>query len=164
MPKFYHIHRSPKPSSIEKKLIKNFKLYYSKKNSFWYNVEQDIGKTDYGGYIIYEIEIPKLQFTTSFNPIKKNKIVKLTPKNIQEYIKILTEVAKKKYNFIEEMNNRNIIGIDATAKFIREKNEEYSFIEISEGLIGITSDEGFIWKFPRTIKIKKIKVYDNSKQ
>ncbi len=153
MPKFYHIHRSPKSSSIEKKLTKNFKLYYSKKNSFWYNVEQDIGKKDYGGYIIYEIEIPKLQFTTSFNPIKKNKIVKLTPKNIQEYIKIRTEVAKKKYNFIEEMNKRNIIGIDATAKFIKEKYN-----------LQIESDEGFIWKFPRTIKIKKIKVYDNSKQ
>nr|QBK88762.1 MAG: hypothetical protein LCMiAC01_04440 [Mimivirus LCMiAC01] len=145
MPKYYHIHRSPKPSKIETKLKQNQTLYFSRKNSFWYNVEQRIGKEYYGGYIIYEINIPKILFTTSFNPIK-NKIVKITKKNINEYKK-LTKQYKGSINFIKEMKKRNIIGIDATSKFISKHRS-------------LNPPEGYIWKFPNTIKIKKIKVYD----
>ena len=53
MPKFYHIHRSPKPSNLEKKIHVNQPLFFSKKNSHWYLTEQDIGKKQYGGYISY---------------------------------------------------------------------------------------------------------------
>ena len=108
MPKYYHIHRGITSSDIEKKFIKNKPLFFSKKNSGWYNIEKEISK-DYNGYRIYEIYIPNNRYTLSFNPITVGKIVKITTDNINEYIQLI-----KKGNFIEEMKKRNIIGIDAT--------------------------------------------------
>jgi hypothetical protein len=150
MPKYYQIHRGIEPSKVEKKFIKNKPFFFSKKNSFWYNIEKDISK-DYGGYIIYEIYIPNYLFTSSFNPIKKNKIVKITKKNIFEYNQ-LKNVYGGHNDFIEEMKKRNIIGIDAT---------------FNKGKIYKTENppEGYLWQKPKDIKIKKIEtVILNSKK
>ena len=80
MPLYYHVHRTPKPSKIETKLKTNQALFLSKKHSFWYTIEKQIGKEDYGGYIIYEGCIPQNQFTSSFAPNTSDKIVKITQK------------------------------------------------------------------------------------
>ena len=40
MPVYYHIHRSIKKSNIENNFKEGQMLYFSKKNSFWYNVEK----------------------------------------------------------------------------------------------------------------------------
>lgn len=148
MPKYYHVHRSFKPSQIEIKLIEDHPLYFSKKNSFWYHVEIDISKDKdvFDGYTIYEITIPRSQFTESLNPRKKNKIFKVTKKNLDEFIKL-----KKKYegsfNLIKEMKKRNFIGYDATLKI---KNIKKWHI--------IGTGEGVIWDFS---KFKpRIRIYD----
>ena len=143
MPKYYQIHRGIKFSEVENNFIKNKPFFFSKKKSFWYTIEKKLSK-NYGGYIIYEIYIPNNLFTSSFNPRIKNKIVKVTKQNINEYIKL-----KQKYqghhNFIQEMNKRNIIGIDATSENIfKNKN--------------IWLSEGYIWKKHKSIKIKRIKI------
>ena len=78
MPIFYHIHRSIKPSELENNLTEGYPLYFSKKNSGWYNMEKHLGITDYGGYIIYKINIPNNCFTESFHKNAKYKILKLT--------------------------------------------------------------------------------------
>ena len=140
MSRYCHIHRGITPSGLEKKFIKNFPLFFSKKNSSWYNIEKDISK-DYNGYRMYEIYIPKNRYTISFNPRIAGKIVKVTADNINEYHNL-----KKEYighiNFIEEMKKRNIIGIDATL--------EHKDI--------IRAPEGYIWQKPRDIKIKLIEI------
>ena len=140
MPKYYQIHRGIENSEVENNFIINRAFFFSKENSWWYNVEKDISK-DYGGYIIYEITIPNNLFTLSFNPRTKNKIVKVTKQNINEYYKL-----KKTYRghdiFIKEMNKRNIIGIDAT-----------SIIHKS-----LSPPEGYLWQKPKSIKIKMIKI------
>jgi hypothetical protein len=141
MPKYYHIHKGKKMSSIGNSFIKNKELYFSKKDSSWHNIEKEISK-DHGGYHEYEIYIPLTLFTTSFNPTTKNKIVKISKNNIEEYCAL-----RKKYNkiiFIEEMKKRNIIGIDATTDMMYK----YSI----DG-----PPEGFIWKKPKGIKIKYVK-------
>ena len=143
MPLYYQIHRGLELSEIENKFIKNRAFFFSKKNSMWYNIEKQISE-DYGGYIIYEISIPNNLFTLSFNPRTKNKIVKITKENIDEYKK-LKKTYKGRNNFIEEMNKRNIIGIDATSEII---NKHWS----------LPAPEGYIWQKPKSIKIKKYKI------
>ena len=134
--------------TLKQNLKKNSPLYFSKKNSRWYYIWKDISK-DYGGYIEYKISFPRTLYTTSFNPRIKNKIVKITKENIQEY-KYLKKKYKGHINFIKEMNKRNIIGIDATSKFI------IKYVALLR-----SPPEGFIWKFPKTIKIKKYEICNN---
>lgn len=140
MPKFYHIHRGIESSSLEKKFIKNSILFFSKKNSGWYNIEKDIS-INYNGYRVYEIYIPKTRYTFTFNPRTSGKIVKITVENIGEYIKLKNKY--KNYNtFIKEMQKRNIIGIDATIEHI----DAY-----------ITGPpEGYIWKKSIDVTIRLI--------
>ena len=140
MPTYYQIHRGIISSEVENRFIKNRPFFFSKKNSFWYNIEKEISK-DYGGYIIYEIYIPKHLFTKSFNPRNKNKIVKITKQNINEYKK-LKKTYKGYNNFIREMNKRNIIGIDATSTFIYKHTS-------------LSPPEGYLRKKTKNIKIKK---------
>lgn len=143
MPKYYHIHRGTKPSKVDKKFIEGQSLFFSKKNSTWYNIEKEISKEkEYGGFYEYEIYIPATRFTTSFNPRTKNKIVKITHKNIDEFISLIMHQYKNRNLFIEEMKRRNIIGIDATSDFM------YKYVHITGG-----PPEGFIWKKPTDIKI-----------
>ena len=65
MPKYYHVHRGTKPSTLSKGFCKNQPLFFSKKYSFWYNTEINISR-EYGGYFIYEIDIPNNMFTVIF--------------------------------------------------------------------------------------------------
>jgi len=155
MPKYYHIHRGTKRSTVEKKFIKNYPFFFSKKQSGWgwYNCEKKISE-DYGGYIEYEIDIPASRFTTSFNPRTKNKIVKITKENIKEYETLRIKQCKGNRSlFIEEMIKRNIIGIDATTKLMMK------YFHVSGGW-----PEGFIWKKPNDIKIKSVKCVKLSKK
>ena len=137
MPYYYHIHRGIKPCSLDNKFIENKPLFFSKKNSIWYNIEKEVSK-DYGGYRMYEIYIPSSRFTLSFNPKTKDKIVKITPDNIKEY--------HVHYPIFDNMKKRNIIGIDAT---LQDLNGLYP-----QG----TPPEGYIWKKPKDIKIKLINI------
>ena len=144
MPKYYHIHKGLNKSTLEKQFIQNTPLYFSKKNSSWYQIEQDISK-DYGGFQIYEIYIPSNRFTNSFNPKTPNKIVKITKDNIKEYIDLREKYKGSSY-FIEEMKKRKIIGIDAT---IEDK--------LMYGIYG--PPEGYIWQKSNDIKIKFITIH-----
>lgn len=138
MTKYYHIHRGIQKSNLENGFENNRGIFFfSKKDSFWYRLEINISK-DYGGYIIYEICIPKNRFTTSFNPRSK-KIVKITKKNIKEYKKLQDN--RRRDHFM----NENIIGFDLNTKFIEDRRWKY------------ITPEGFIWEKPNDITIKKIK-------
>lgn len=148
MPKFYHVHSSVEASAIEKNKITGQYLYFSKKDSYFYNSWITLSKNEYGGYIIYEIYIPSNMFTTSFNPRTKNKIVKITRENIVEYKK-LRKIYKGQEIFRKEMDSRGIIGIDCTDKFTHKHQS-----------VGFPTMEGHIWRFPRSIKIKRYFVSD----
>ena len=146
MPYYYHIHRGIKPCSLDNKFIKNRPLFFSKKNSIWYNIEKKASK-EFGGYRMYEIYIPQTYFTLSFNPKTKDKIVKITLDNIKEYreLKVIPNGFYPHYPFIDNIKKkRNIIGIDATL--------EHNELRIT-GL-----PEGYIWKKPKDIKIKLIEI------
>jgi len=142
MPKFYHVHRTATKSAIEKGFKSGKALFFSKKNSFWFQFEKEIGMSDYNGYIIYEIDIPYNFYTYSFNPISKNKIVKINKHNVKEYKRLVGEY-KGQTAFREEMTKRNIIGIDAT--WLMDT-------KAPKGVI-IVGEEGYIWEKPDGIKI-----------
>jgi len=95
MPIFYHVHVKYEPDledTLEKGFINEFPLFMSKKNSWWYEMKINDGKPkdDYkGGHTIYKITIPKKLYTSSLHPKNKNKILKITKNNIDEYIKYL---------------------------------------------------------------------------
>ena len=145
MPIYYHISRGLKSPNLEKKFKKNVCLFFSKKNSSWYCLEKKISK-DYGGYIEYKIYIPSSRFTNSFNPRKKNMIVKISKININKYKKILTiEYNNNRNLFIKDMKKKNIIGIDANTDLLYDLGFPFS------------GPEGFIWSKPNDIKIEQIK-------
>jgi hypothetical protein len=109
-------------------------------------MEKEIGK-ELGGYTIYEIDIPKKYFTNSFNPTGKNKIIKINKDNIDEYIRFKNEL-KIKSKFIEEMQKRNLIGVESTFVDSTVTGNAYK----TNSTI-ITPYEGYIWKKPQDIKI-----------
>jgi hypothetical protein len=148
MPKYYHIHRGTAPSELEKGFTKNRPLFFSKKNSRWYDIEQNISK-DYGGYRMYEIYIPKTRFTTSFNPKTAGKIVKITKNNIKEYFQ-LRDNYKGNNSYIDELKIRNIIGVDAT---LEHKDKDKDKDKDNYG-----PPEGYVWQKPADIKIKLVEV------
>ena len=144
MPYYYHIHRGIEPSELENKFIKNKALFFSRKNSGWYNIEKNISK-DYGGYRIYEIYIPSSRFSFSFNPKRKGKIVKITKDKINEYKDLHNKNGLYSHNlFFDTMKKRGIIGIDATLE--------------DKDLYITGPPEGYIWKKPKDIKIKLINI------
>lgn len=98
---FYHIHRG----TNKIKLKRNKTTFMSKKNSFWYNMEKEIGNSNYGGVVEYKINIPSKRFTTSLNPNDKTKIVMLFNDNIEEFMNMYPTMIIMKENFG---------GIDAT--------------------------------------------------
>jgi len=113
---FYHIHRSTMKSDIDKEFKKGKALFFSKKESFWHDFEKHLGCETYGGYIEYKITIPQKYFTYSLKPQNKNKILKLTLKNIKEFIKL----HEKHYgdnsdkSLRDDYINKYFIGIDCT--------------------------------------------------
>jgi hypothetical protein len=62
---------------------------------FWYDFEKTVALQSFDGYSEYKITIPQKYFTYSLKPRTKNKILKLTPKNIKEFIKL----HKKYYSY-----------------------------------------------------------------
>ena len=147
---FYHIHRSTKSSTLENGLIEEHALFFSKKNSFWFNIEKQIGIENFGGYIIYKINIPDNCFTQSFHKNAKYKILKLTKKNINKYLQFVNKLKGKNLltgsiRLIDELKKRNYIGVDATSLNMTYNKSPHHL-------------EGFIWNFTKCkIKIKKIK-------
>ena len=131
MPFYYHVHRTPTPSKIEKTLKTTQALFLSKKKSFWYTVEKQIGKDDYGGYIIYEVCIPPNQFTSSFAPNTSDKIVKITQKNVKEYINLKNE-HRGSIKFFGELKSRRLIGYDATSPSIQKYAHKMSMFHEPE--------------------------------
>lgn len=158
MVKYYHVHRSKKKSKIEKKFQNDKQLYFSKKDSAWYEIEKNIGLDNFGGYIIYEIDIPKRFFTYSFNPTSKNKIVKVNDDNLEEFLRLKSENIGS-IKFIEEMKRRNLIGVDSTYVDL-DKIGNYAKEHKIE-LFLVTPFEGYIWKKTNGIKISVYKVSSN---
>ena len=158
MPKYYHIHRSIKRSNIENNFKDGKMLFFSKKNSFWYNFEKTIGLEDgYGGYSEYEISIPQKYFTYSLKPQKKNKILKLTPKNIEDFIRLHKNI-ENKYNspkvLRDEYINKNFIGIDATNKQLQNLYKKLKYDPDPQ----LDRGQGWITIKLKDITIKKVNV------
>ena len=118
MPIYYHIHRSMEKSAIENNFKEGKRFFFSKKNSFWHDFEKTVALQSFDGYSEYKITIPQKYFTYSLKPRTKNKILKLTPKNIKEFIKLHEKYTDK--NLVNEYINKNFIGIDATHKKLRD--------------------------------------------
>ena len=138
MTKYYHIHRGTTPTSLEKGFIKGRRLFFSKKNSFWYNTEIDISK-DYGGYKIYEINIPNNLMTLSLHP-KNKKVVKINKNNVDDFMKLKKIKIGDALKDMDDIIKRNIIG------FIfmnRESNANYP-------------EEGYIFEKIKGITVRLI--------
>lgn len=152
MPVYYHIHRSIKKSNIENNFKEGQMLYFSKKNSFWYNIEKNIALDGYNGYSEYKITIPQKYFTYSLNPKSKNKILKLTPKNIEKFIKLHLNLLKSKKSLRDYFINKKFIGIDATNENLYDF---YSKLKIEAQLY---PPQGWITKKYKDIIIEKVDV------
>jgi len=86
MPYFYHISRGTKQNLLYTVFINGESLFFSKKDSFWYNIERQIGMNHFEGYKLYEIFIPSNAYTKSFNP-RTPTIIKITKNTLKEYTK-----------------------------------------------------------------------------
>lgn len=150
MPKYYHVHLGrPNTSQLENKFMTGKDLFFSKKDSFWYRIWPEVGLDNYGAYVMYEIYIPNNMFTTSFNPkFAKNKILKITKKNIAQYKKLYSLKCGGRFDIFKAFG---YIGIDATASWIKKGN--------NKGKV-MSSPEGILWRKIRGIKIKKIEVVE----
>lgn len=158
MPIYYHIHRSIKKSNIENNFKEGQALFFSKKKSFWYDVEKDISLSRYNGYSEYKITIPQKYFTYSLNPKSKNKILKLTPKNIEKFIKLHLNLLKSKKSLIHDFINKKFIGMDATNEDIYDF---YCKLKLERQLqleAQLYPPQGYIKKKYKDILIEKIDV------
>jgi hypothetical protein len=141
MPYFYHISRGIQQNSLDNGFIKGEALFFSKKDSFWYKVERQIGMNHFGGYKIYEIFIPSTAYTTSFNP-RTPKIVKITKNTLKEYIKKYQSLGN--YGVMIELQKRGLIGVDCT-----------------DFKTNMSPEEGFIWEMPLGATIQLIETKSN---
>jgi hypothetical protein len=120
--------------NIATNLQKNRLIFYSNKNSFWYNSWSEIiatNKEDYPNAKLCKIQIPNNLFTTILQKSDTPKIWKITPTNWNNYLKILQEI----YGEITEKDHRqnsmqllmqkyNVFGIDKTnTKLYKKINE-----------------------------------------
>jgi hypothetical protein len=126
-------------------------LWFSKKNSGWYNFWKLVGE-DVESYAIYKIIIPEKLFTTSFHP-RSNKILRITDKNMKEFLKLKMDdkyiyagAFKTRYAFLKK---NNMIGLDLNTKSV-VKN------------LGTMYAEGILLKFD-DIKCIKVGFYKNGK-
>jgi hypothetical protein len=138
MPTHYHVHTNKIQNDVINNFIKDKPLFFSRMNSWYYETYKSAWKES----IIYKIYIPLSRYTTSFNPRCKNKIVRVTLQNVDEY-KYIRKKYKGHSNFIKEMNKRGIIGIDSTDI----KLNRYPTLRPLEG---------YFWSKPNDIIIKKI--------
>ena len=120
--------------NIATNLEKNRLIFYSNKNSFWYNSWSNIvmdNIEDYPNAKLCKIQIPNNLFTTVLQKNDTPKIWKITPTNWNNYITILQEIYEK----ITEKDHRtnsmqllmqkyNVFGIDKTnTKLYKKINE-----------------------------------------
>ena len=153
MPIYYHISLGDK-FNVNKDFSNNLKngkkLFFAKKNSFWYNFWKKVGE-DVKSYAIYKITIPEKLFTSSFHP-KDEKILRITNTNIKEYLE--TENKVSKLRDITFMRKNNIIGVDLNTQDVLDYPKKHKF------QLGKTACEGWLYKFD-DIKCVKVGFYKN---
>ena len=156
MPIYYHISLGDK-FNVNKDFSNNLKngkkLFFAKKNSFWYNFWKKVGE-DVKSYAIYKITIPEKLFTSSFHP-KDEKILRITNINIKEYLETENKVSKlSKLRDITFMRKNNIIGVDLNTQDVLDYPKKHKF------QLGKTACEGWLYKFD-DIKCVKVGIYKN---
>lgn len=153
MPIYYHISLGDK-FNVNKDFSNNLKngkkLFFAKKNSFWYNFWKKVGE-DVKSYAIYKITIPEKLFTSSFHP-KDEKILRITNKNIKKYLEFSNEVSKLRD--ITFMRKNNIIGVDLNTQDVLDYPKKHKHE------LGRTACEGWLYKFD-DIKCVKVGIYKN---
>lgn len=147
MPKFYHIQRGF-DKILDLGFIDNNEenrngLFFSKKESLWYNIITNDSSKEYGGYKIYEISFPSKLYTLSFYPTTP-KIIRITNENRKEYMQLI-----KSRQFYKIYKNPNVLGFDVTN--FRFHGMYYDF-----------SEEGIIKRLNSNIKICLKEVFYNS--
>ena len=157
MPIYYHISLGDKfnvTKDFSNNLKNGKKLFFAKKNSFWYNFWKKIGKEDIKSYAEYKINIPEKLFTSSFHP-KDEKILRITNTNIKEYLETENKVSKlSKLRDITFMRKNNIIGVDLNTQDVLDYPKKHKF------QLGASSCEGWLYKFD-DIKCVKVGIYKN---
>lgn len=156
MPIYYHISLGDK-FNVNKDFSNNLKngkkLFFAKKNSFWYNFWKKVGE-DVKSYAEYKITIPEKLFTSSFHP-KDEKILRITNTNIKEYLETENKVSKlSKLRDITFMRKNNIIGVDLNTQDVLDYPKKHKF------QLGKTACEGWLYKFD-DIKCVKVGFYKN---
>ena len=129
-------------------------MFFSKKNSFWYDFEKTVALQSFDGYSEYKITIPQKYFTYSLKPRTQNKILKLTPKNIKEFIKLHEKYENKGLSIKKNYINKNFIGIDATHKKLRNLYKKLNYDPDSQ----LDPPAGWITQKFKDITIQKVKV------
>lgn len=175
MPVYYHISLGD-GLNVNKDLKNNLKLnqliFFSKKDSKWYEIWQDIGTKHIKSYAIYKLTIPNKLFTNSFTP-KEKKIIKVNNlENVKKYLEFckilasdslsgsartLSGSARKNITYFR---NNNIIGFDFNSPYIENNWEQIEQID-TELMI---EREGFIdplYIKNGSIKCEKVSIYKN---
>ena len=175
MPVYYHISLGD-GLNVNKDLKNNLKLnqliFFSKKDSKWYEIWQDIGTKHIKSYAIYKLTIPNKLFTNSFTP-KEKKIIKVNNlehlKKYLEFCKILASdslsgsaitLSGSARKNITYFRNNNIIGFDFNSPYIENNWEQIEQIDTELKI----EREGFIdplYIKNGSIKCEKVSIYKN---
>lgn len=163
MPVYYHISLGD-GLNVNKDLKNNLKLnkliFFSKKDSKWYQMWQDVGKHHVKQYAIYKLTIPNKLFTDSFTPREK-KIIKVNnSKNLDKYLEFCKIPGFRKN--ITYFRNNNIIGFDFNSPYIENNWEQIEIDQIDTQLL--VEREGFIdplYIKNGSIKCEKVGIYKN---
>jgi len=143
------------------KITNNNPLFFEYDDGIYYNMEKDLAKDkEFGGYLLYTIDVPDNMITTSLYPTSK-KILKITKDNLNELkkiIKLQTKIPIYQINPINHIEciqefNPNIIGLD----LLDINNSLGYFIKTNKKGKKVKDNcakQGYIWEIPSDIKIK----------
>lgn len=155
----FHVHRGIRPSGMEKQLKDGNQLWYTTVDDEfgWIEMEKDIGREDFGGYIVYEIIIPDSCLTFSVHNTDPTKVLVLNKENLAAFRSMFkTEIQGKKRSVLLRKLSERFAGIDVNDTALR-RTTTFKLIN-GEGL-----PSGVLWRFSGLdIVVKPIEVYKAS--
>jgi hypothetical protein len=145
--KGYHVHRGTTRSKLELKVKDGKFLWYTTHtDSGWLPIEKSIGMQHYGGFSVFEVDIPSTSITTQLDPPNPKKVFKLTRENYKAFA--------KKYNadphgFDKEEMTKDFAGVDANDKTLART---HAYMGVNGG-----PPSGAVWRFSDTgIHVKRV--------
>lgn len=154
--KGFHIHLGKKPSRLEKGFKEGRELWYTTETEGgWLHQWSEIGLDQYGGYTLYEVDIPESSLTHSLENSDPTKILVIRRSNLEDFKKVYKKELQHSRDKLLEKMSEQYAGVDV--------NDESLWRTATYKLINAGPASGVIWRFRGTgITVKQIKKENGS--